>query len=107
MSGIYYAITIGLPVWWAAQTILFLRDYARQRNASKTRLPMTEEQKAEIAKLESELPRKELHPLGWYARRPKECARVGAAVLIHLPFVIIFLPIAVLIWVLPWDHHRR
>ncbi|MDF3056637.1 MAG: hypothetical protein K0R17_852 [Rariglobus sp.] len=107
MHPFVHVIAVGMPIWWTALTILFLRDYVRQRKNAKVTPPLTEEERAELAQFETELPRKEWHSPRWYFLHPKEGVRLSGALLLHLPIVFFFLPIAVLIWLLPWDHHRR
>ena len=100
-------LLVGLPIWWTALALLFLRDYFRQRREAKLRPPLTNEERAELARLEAELPRKESKPPRWYFLHPKEGARVSAALLLHVPIAIVFLPVVILIPLLSWDHHRR
>ncbi len=106
MSELVYAIVIGLPIWWLAQTLLCLRDYFRKRREERAKPPLTDEERAEIAKFEAELPRKEVKPVFWYFTHPKEGLRLIAAALLHLPLAIIFLPMVILIFVLPNPNRR-
>ncbi len=90
-------ILFGLPLLWAALTILCLRDYARKRQEARTRPPLTEEEKAELAEARELIGRKALPSF----RRPKEVLAFAAYTLFCLPFAIAFLPVLVLACLLP------
>jgi hypothetical protein len=97
---------IALAIWWIAMTPLCLRDYFAKKKESRKKGPLTEHERAEIEKMRAELPRKELQPAWWYFLHPREGAKLGATGLLMLPFAIIFLPIILILHLLP-DPNRK
>lgn len=100
-----------LPMIWAAQAFLCLRDYRRDRRRpplTKTEKDQMEERRAELEKLradqekaEAESPREQFKGLRWYLTHPKESFTSLMAALLFMLVVILFLPVAFLIWILP------
>ena len=99
-------IGIGLVIWWIAMALLCLRDYFAKKKESKGKGPLTEQERAELEKMRAELPRKELRPAWWYFLHPREGAKLGVTGLLILPFAIIFLPMVLMLYVLP-DPNRK
>ena len=92
---------IWLFIFWAAQTFLVLRGYFRPRNENRLKPPLTEEQKAECARLEAELRGKEVKNIRWYATRPEEAMWFLGGAFGYLVLATLFLPMAICIWLLP------
>lgn len=100
-----------LPMIWAAQTFLCLRDYRRDRRRpplTETEKAQREQLRAELEKLraeqkiaEAESPRRQFKGLLWYLTHPKESFTSLMAALLFVLVVILFLPMAFLIWILP------
>ncbi len=101
MSEMSHTIMIWLPIFWVAQAVLVLRDYFRKRREERGKPPLTAEEKIAIAKLESEMPGIKTKELRWYLTHPKDGVWLLATYLLITILSVIFLPIAVCIWVLP------
>ena len=87
-------------------TLLGLRDYFARRHESKMKGPLSDEERAAIEKMRAELPRKEVKPAWWYFLHPRDGAKLGVSGLIILPFAIIFLPMVVILFVLPSPNRK-
>jgi len=87
-------------------TLLCLRDYYVKRSESKAAGPLTDEEREEIEDTRDELPQKEARSIWWYFLNPREGIRHGAIGLMVLPFAIIFLPMILLVFLLP-DPNRK
>ena len=72
MTDTLTMIGVGLLIWWAAMTLLCLRDYFAKRRESKEKGPLNEQERAEMEKVRAELPRNDLKPAWWYLLQPKE-----------------------------------
>ncbi len=101
MKDFINILMIGLPVWWTAMTALGLRDYFRRRRETKEKGPLNEQEREEVEQVRAVLPRKEMKPAWWYFFYPKEGARLGGTVLLVLPFAVIFLPMVLIMILLP------
>lgn len=101
MKDFVNMLMIGLPIWWAAMTVLGLRDYFRRRRDTKEKGPLTEQEREEMEQVRAVLARKELKPAWWYFFYPKEGAKLGGTVLLVLPFAVVFLPMIFIMFLLP------
>ena len=95
-----------LGLWWLGLSVSCLSDYLKRRREAKAKPPLTAEERAEIAQIEAELPRKDLKPLGWYAAHPREGFRLSLHILYIVPLVVIFLPMLAMIRFLPNPNRR-
>lgn len=98
MSDEFYALALGLPIWWTAQTLLSLRDYFRRKDEISRMPPPDEEEKKAITRAIEQVPPKEKRPLSWYAEHPTQVVAQG---LIWLPAIVLFWPMALLLFTLP------
>lgn len=102
-------LTIGLLIldlWWLGLSGLCLRDYVKRRRETKAKPPLTAAEKAEIAQIEAELPRKDPRPLTWYVTHPREGLRLSLHRVYIIPLIVIFLPMLAMIRFLPNPNRR-
>jgi len=97
---------IWVLIFWSALTFLCLRGYHNARLEARGKPPLTDTEEAEIARIEAEIPRKEFKGIRWYVTRPKEGSLLLISALTSLPFVVLFLPMIVLVWILPHPYRR-
>lgn len=98
MRETFYAAVLGLPIWWLAQALLSLRDYFRQREEIRRMPAPTAEELQIIARIQAERPPKEKKSLRWYLQNPGHSLKFGGWL---VPVLILFWPMAVMMWTLP------
>ncbi|WP_397383349.1 hypothetical protein [Prosthecobacter sp.] len=103
MSEAIRMAAVWLLIFWLALTVVCLRGYRRDRREARSKPPLTEAEKTAMAKAAAEIPLKEPKGIRWYVTHPKSVIIVLAC----LPFFLLFLPMVVLMWILPPPPYRR
>ena len=103
MSEAIQTATIWLLIFWMALTVVCLRGYRRDRREARNKPPLTEAEKAAIAKVAAEIPHKESKGIRWYITHPKSIIMA----LTCLPLFLLFLPMVILMSILPPPPYRK
>jgi hypothetical protein len=98
MHALFFVFLVALPIWWAAQAVLSLRDYFTRRRALRSLPPPTGEEMELIKRARSEIPRKEPKTFRWYLSNPRESFIQGW---IFVPALLAFWPMVTLSYCLP------
>jgi hypothetical protein len=98
MTEVLKGIVVGLPVLWAAQTLLAFRDYFSRRSDVRRMPPITQAERSAIEKLNARAPIKEKRSVRSYLHEP---GRILGVCMLYAPLMVLFWPMLSVWMVLP------